>query len=88
MLKLLEFDYQIEYKKGSENSVADPLSRKMEQAEIPQCLAISAIVPKWKSKVLQSYDKDDRSPSYFKNLHWPCQSYQFYHIWRHSKVQK
>jgi hypothetical protein len=45
MLKLLEFDYQIEYKKGSENSVADALSRKMEHSEITQCLAISAIVP-------------------------------------------
>jgi hypothetical protein len=49
MLKLLEFDYQIEYKKGSENSVVDALSRKVDHTENSKCLAISAIVPRWKS---------------------------------------
>jgi hypothetical protein len=28
MLKLLEYDYSIEYKKGSDNTVADALSRR------------------------------------------------------------
>jgi hypothetical protein len=48
MLKLLEFNYTIEYKKGSENTVADALSRKYQSNDelsssvIPEtCTAIS-----------------------------------------------
>jgi hypothetical protein len=33
MLKLLEFDYKIEYKKGKENAVADALSRQFQVDE-------------------------------------------------------
>ena len=33
MLKLLEFDYTIEYKKGTNNSAADALSRKFSRSE-------------------------------------------------------
>jgi hypothetical protein len=39
MLKLLEFDWTIEYKKGSQNVVADGLSGKEMQEN--SCLAIS-----------------------------------------------
>jgi hypothetical protein len=58
MLKLLEFDYQIEYKKGSKNSVVDAHSRKVDHTENSKCLAISAIVPRWKSEVIHSYEND------------------------------
>jgi hypothetical protein len=68
MLKLLEFDYLIEYKKGSENSVADALSRKMEHSDTQHYLAISAIVPKWKSEVLQSYDTDEKCTQLLQEL--------------------
>jgi hypothetical protein len=68
MLKLLEFDYLIEYKKGSENSVADALSRKMEHSDTHHCLAISAIVPKWKSEVLQSYDTYEKYTQLLQEL--------------------
>jgi hypothetical protein len=44
MLKLLEFDFSIEYNKGKENSIADALSRKV---DLLPCQAISAGVPKW-----------------------------------------
>lgn len=66
MLKLLEFDYSIEYKKGIENSVADALSRKYQDDDseshpLPTtatCSAISVAVPSWLEDVHASY-KDD-----------------------------
>jgi hypothetical protein len=66
MLKLLEFDYVIEYKKGIDNQVADALSRKYQQKE--ECVpadapkvnhAISVAVPYWVTKITASYTGDD-----------------------------
>jgi hypothetical protein len=42
MLKLLEFDFTLEYKKGKENLVADALSRKVQSLH-----AISMVTPTW-----------------------------------------
>jgi hypothetical protein len=46
LMKLLEFNYTIEYKKGTENRVADALSRKEHLV-----LAISSAVPSWIAEV-------------------------------------
>ncbi|KAM3402087.1 hypothetical protein ACQJBY_006188 [Aegilops geniculata] len=59
MLKLLEFNFQLEYKKGKENIVADALSRKY------SCMAISLATPQWISEVENSYNND---PHYQKLL--------------------
>jgi hypothetical protein len=53
MLKLLEFDFTLEYKQGKENVVADALSRKQHSL-----LAISSVTPKWISEVEDSYSID------------------------------
>ena len=52
MLKLLKFNFQLEYKKGKENKVADALSRK------DSCMALSLATPQWISEVEQSYKED------------------------------
>jgi hypothetical protein len=48
--------YRIVYKVGSENRVADALSRR--RHEQPQLLAISVGVPQWLDEVVACYDTD------------------------------
>jgi hypothetical protein len=67
MLKLLEFDYIIEYKQaGCHNKVADALSRKDEPKDT--CLAISVAVPSWILDVQASYIGDDKCSSLLQEL--------------------
>jgi hypothetical protein len=53
LLKLLEFTYTIEYKKGRENAVADALSRKQHDLS-----AISSVIPTWVADIEASYASD------------------------------
>lgn len=55
LVKLLAFNYKVEYKKGRENRVADALSRASHSTEI---MALSQVVPVWMDQVIQSYSTD------------------------------
>lgn len=62
MLKLLEFTYTIEYKKGKANRAADALFR------IPTLFAITAVVPSWSEDIEKSYTQDATCTSLITQL--------------------
>jgi hypothetical protein len=57
MVKLMGYNYKIEYKKGKENKAADALSRRPTN---PQLVSISTVVPLWIKDVLSSYTQDEK----------------------------
>jgi hypothetical protein len=59
MLKLLEFDFSIEYKQGKANTVADALSRKHSKSD-DTCVVITAAIPTWINEVELTYKQDER----------------------------
>lgn len=62
MIKLLESDFQPEYKKGKENSVVDALSRKY------TLQVISPVTPSWIQEVENSYLNDPTCKSLLETL--------------------
>lgn len=57
--------YRIKYKQGSENKVADALSRRDAQTEL---LAISVGRPKWLETVVEWYEQDDEAKQLLAQL--------------------
>jgi hypothetical protein len=57
LVKLLDYDYKVEYKKGRENKSADALSRVDYSI---QANAITVVTPAWVTKVQDSYREDDQ----------------------------
>jgi len=55
---MLGYDFEIIYKKGKQNAVADALSRKDEDVEALFC-AISIIQPDWINKERDEWKKDE-----------------------------
>jgi hypothetical protein len=53
LMKLLEIDYSIEYKKGKENRADEALSRKNHSVS-----AIFSVVPTWIADIEESYTND------------------------------
>ncbi|WMV29813.1 hypothetical protein MTR67_023198 [Solanum verrucosum] len=64
LTKLLGLDYEVQYKKGAENKVADALSRQFEDKEgsmlnaLAGVSSISAMVPTWVQEIHKSYEDD------------------------------
>lgn len=65
MTKLLGLDYETRFKKGTENRVADALSREYEDDTVnkgivdhSKLLAISMVVPTWMQEIYNSYEGD------------------------------
>ena len=56
-------DYEIQYKKGTENQVADALSRRPDHDPsfpLHSCLAITTVRPGWIEELQKSYETDNQ----------------------------
>lgn len=51
--KLMALSYQIQYRKGVENVVADALSRRVN--DIEECNGLIVVQPKWITYIIESY---------------------------------
>lgn len=58
LTKLLGLNYKIQYKKGTDNRVADALSR-VEHSSSTQLNATSVVQPTWLSKLQNAYLQDE-----------------------------
>jgi hypothetical protein len=64
--KLLDLQYSVSYKKGSDNRVADALSRKASHES--SCAALSAVTPSWADTVANSYLQDTQAQDLLAKL--------------------
>jgi hypothetical protein len=65
LIKLLGYNYTIEYKKGKENIVADAFSRVKHQV---RALLGSTALPAWITMVISSYSNDDKCKALLAKL--------------------
>jgi hypothetical protein len=66
LIKLMGYNYKIEYKKGKENGTTDALSRRHVAGAIN---AISIVVPSWVTDVQASYMGDPKCKELEQQLH-------------------
>ena len=64
LVKLMDLDYQIQYKKGITNAAADALSRCASN----EVLAVSECVPSWLHKLTESYSEYPEDKELLKEL--------------------
>ena len=62
------FDFKIEYKKGSENRVADALSRRDEVPEEGTLVAISSQIPQWVEAVREAQQSTTEVPEIIQKV--------------------
>jgi hypothetical protein len=64
--KLLGLTYRVVYKKGSDNSAADSLSRRPHPDE--SCRAISVVTPQWCADIVRGYSADAQATKLLTKL--------------------
>jgi hypothetical protein len=64
-IKLLGFQYKLQYKKGTDNSTAGGLSRQAHDEELG---AISTSIPKWLETVIEGYQQDEQTKALLSEL--------------------
>lgn len=65
LVKLMDLDYQIQYKKGINNAATDALSRCTSEEEV---LAVSECVPSWIQKLREGYEEYDEDKELLAEL--------------------
>lgn len=78
LAKLMGMDYEIIYKKGKENVVADALSRMPIQETAGSLLAITTVQNSWLIDVLNSYDQDPEAQAIITGLAQVDATFQHY----------
>lgn len=64
LMKLLEYSYSIEYKKGKDNITTNALSRR-----VLNCMAtITSVIPLWTEEVEKSYEQDEHCKQLLEQL--------------------
>lgn len=76
LTKLLGLDYEIQYKKGAKNRVADALSRQEDHGKLS---AISASIPSWMQVVTKIYDEDPQVQDLITQLSIDLQGPSLWH---------
>jgi hypothetical protein len=64
---MLGLQYTIVYRKGSENTAADALSRRPQEIH-GQLTAISSVVPAWLTEVITGYQNDPKAQALLAQL--------------------
>jgi hypothetical protein len=72
MLKLLEFDYNIEYKKGKGNTATYALSRQFQHDDT--CQPLCVVVPSLIIEVANTYSSDDHCIKLLQELLPPIEN--------------
>jgi hypothetical protein len=75
LIKLMEFNYTIEYKKSKENTIDDALSRKDHDIS-----TISSVVPLWVSNIENSYKDDQHLTNIIQQLAMNDQAVPHYNL--------
>ena len=72
---MLRYEFEIIYKKGKKNVVADALSRKDEDVEAFLC-AISIIQPEWITEARDEWKNDEEVWTLIQNLQQDPSTYE------------
>ncbi|KAK1608406.1 hypothetical protein QYE76_032079 [Lolium multiflorum] len=67
LTKMLGLQYTIVYRKGSENTAADALSRRPQETN-GQLAAISSVVPTWLTEIITGYQTDPKAQALLAQL--------------------
>jgi hypothetical protein len=66
--KLMGLQYEILYKKGIENKVADALSRRVDVVPTSEACEVTELLPSWLQELQASYKNDDWANSILQGL--------------------
>nr|XP_027071740.1 uncharacterized protein LOC113696535 [Coffea arabica] len=86
LTKLLGLDYEIQYKKGADNGVADALSRRrfedpLEDMAVSHTMyAISSVQPAWMQELVASYEGDNEAQQKIAQLLLDPNAVSDYHL--------